>query len=93
MSDPTRRVDNRANVHSRGTSQRHIRVTHNPWVVGSSPTRPTPTKYLVNVVFFGVWQGSDWRSSCPHRLDVARLWHNSVKRIGHGVQLIGNKLA
>ena len=22
-------------------SQRHIRVTHNPWVVGSSPTRPT----------------------------------------------------
>ena len=23
------------------SSQGHIRVTHNPWVAGSSPTRPT----------------------------------------------------
>jgi hypothetical protein len=33
----------RASCNSRAVSprQRHFRVTHNPWVVGSSPTRPT----------------------------------------------------
>ena len=26
-------------------SQRHIRVTHNPWVAGSTPARPTKVSY------------------------------------------------
>jgi len=40
----------RASCTSRAVSpsQRHFRVTHNPWVVGSSPTRPTSALVLVH---------------------------------------------
>jgi len=74
-------------------SQRHIRVTHNPWVVGSSPTRPTRRKHLVNVIFLATSRRLLQARSCRFPPLVAQLWHYCAESIGHRVQLVGNKLA